>query len=73
MIGSTLPTLVGYTGYFYEIVKKIFSVGKENPESKEARLKKSLEKERKTIQPIYNSKGKLIEYDNFGRHLDFVA
>jgi hypothetical protein len=36
-------------------------------------MKRRIEERRKRIQPIYNSQGKIIEYSDFGRHLDFLA
>jgi hypothetical protein len=36
-------------------------------------MKRKFEEERTRVQPIYSSEGKLIEYDDSGRHLDFMA
>jgi hypothetical protein len=36
-------------------------------------MKKRFEEGRKRVQPIYDIKGKIIEYSDFGRHLDFTA
>lgn len=47
--------------------------GKERPERKEIRIEKILEDEQKKVQPVYNAKGQIIEYDKYGRHLDVFA
>jgi hypothetical protein len=36
-------------------------------------MKRKIEERRKRIQPIYDCHGKIIEYSDFGRHLDFLA
>ncbi len=66
-------TAVQYTGYFQENIRKNLEQGKIAPETQEAIFQKKLEEDRKRIHPIYNSKGKIIEYDNSGRHLNVMA
>jgi hypothetical protein len=41
--------------------------------NKKEMMQKSFEKERQKFQIIYNSKGKLREKEDSGRHLDFIA
>jgi hypothetical protein len=66
-------TAVQYSGYFQKDILKSLEQGKVAPEAEEDRIQKRLEEERKRVQPIYNSQGKLIEYDNSGRHLNIKA
>lgn len=66
-------TAVQYTGYFHSEIRKSLEQGKVTPETQETIFQKKLEEDRKRIQPIYNSKGKIIEYDNSGRHLNVMA
>jgi hypothetical protein len=63
-------TAVQYSGYFQKQVRQSLGQGKVTPATEEAIFQKRLEEERKRIQPIYNSKGKLVEYEQSGRHLD---
>ena len=63
-------TAVQYTGYFQSEIKKSLEQGKVNPVTEEIRVQRRLEEERKRVQPVYNVKGKLIEYSENGRHLD---
>lgn len=73
MISKIAPTLATYMGYFDEPIKKMNSVGEEQDLDKTERVKKILEEDRKKVQPVYNAKGQLIEYDEHGRHLDIKA
>lgn len=65
-----ISSILVYTGYYYEFIHKTSKAGEEREEIKEERIKKILDEERKRIQPVYNVKGEIIEYDNHGRHLD---
>jgi len=58
------------TGIGHTLTRRSLDSGKERPENKEFRIIKKLEDERKKVQPIYNVKEKIIEYDQYGRHLD---
>lgn len=58
------------TGYCHNLIRRSLDAGKERPENKELRIIKKLKEEREKVQPVYNSKGKLIEYDKYERHLD---
>jgi len=66
-----IPTLVAWTGYFDEPLKKSLNAGEEK--DKDELIKKRFEKKMEKIQPIYNAEGKIIEYENSGRHLDTTA
>ncbi len=69
-IGSMV---VQMTGHGHTILRHSLDAGKPAPEAEEIRVQKALEDERKKVQPIYNSKGEIIEYDQYGRHLDITA
>ncbi|RLG15532.1 hypothetical protein DRN69_02840 [Candidatus Pacearchaeota archaeon] len=73
MIEEIASILAPWTGYCYDFIRKTSDSGKETLDAKEARIKKILEDNKRKIQPIYNSKGKLIEYDKYGRHLNVKA
>lgn len=68
-----VETISGWTGYFNNFIKKSLDAGKETPESKNRRFKRIIEEEKRKVLPIYNTNGKIIEYDNSGRHLDVNA
>ena len=73
MSSEISPTSIIYTGYFYSVLNRILNGGKlflfkENNE-KTSKLKEELDK----IQPIYNTKGRLIEHENSGKYLDFLV
>lgn len=70
---STISYTVAMTGYGYNLTRKSLDSGKENPEITDERIRKILEEEQKRVLPVYNSKGKLIEYDEHGRHLNLSA
>ncbi len=53
-------TAVQFTGYFYSNIRKMLDAGKVAPENEEARIQRILEEEREKIQPVYETKGKLI-------------
>ena len=63
-------TAAQFTGYFQSGIKKSLEQGKVAKISEEIRVQRRLEEERKRVQPVYNVKGKLIEYSENGRHLD---
>ncbi len=52
-----IQTLAIYSGFFHDT----FKIRKK--EGEEVRIKKIFEEERKKIQPIYNSQGKIIKYN----------
>jgi hypothetical protein len=58
------------TGYCHYLIIKISEAGKETKESVEKRVQEVFENDRKKVLPVYNAKGKLIEYDQSGRHFD---
>jgi len=66
-------TAIQYTGYFYNPIRQTLEQGKIAPEVEEARIQRILEEERKRIQPIYNAKGKIIEYRKSGRYLNIFV
>ena len=60
-------TNMGYAGL---VIWKGLNIEEETLEAREARVEKVLEDARKKVPPVYDSQGKLIEYDNSGRHLN---
>jgi len=54
-------TAIQYTGYFQKFVRDSYEAGKVAPENEEARVQRILEEQRKKIQPIFESKGKLVD------------
>ncbi len=58
------------TGIGHTLTGRSLDTGKERTENKDFRIIKKLEDERKKVQPVYNAKGEIIEYDNYGRHLN---
>ena len=66
-------TAVQYTGYFHNPIRQTLEQGKVAKETEEIIFQRSLEEERKRIQPIYNSRGKLIEYKESGRYLNIIT
>ncbi len=70
---TAISGIAPFTGYCHDFIKKSCDSGKEPEELKEKRINLILEEERKKVQPIYNSKGKLIEYDKYGRHLSITV
>lgn len=73
MIMEISPTIALFTGYFYQQIKQTLDAGKISELHLENKVKKNFENGRKVIQGIYSSSGKLIEYENSGRHLDRFA
>jgi len=61
------------TGYCNNLIRSSLDAGKEDLKTEEERVKINLENERKRVQPIYSSQGKVIKYDESGRHLDFIV
>ena len=68
MIEKISSILAPQTGYCHNLIRRTIDAGKERPEIKEIRFKEALDNERKKVQSIYNSKGKIIKY-NDERHL----
>lgn len=66
-------TAIQGTGYFQNSVRKTNEQGRISEETREAIFQEKLGEERKRIQPVYNSRGKLVEYDNSGRRLNVMA
>ncbi len=71
MIEGVNSTSAAFTGYFNDYFSRSLNSGKVPEYKEERKLKIKFEEDRKKIQPIYNSQGKLIDYDDSGRHLDF--
>lgn len=71
--GVVAATNVGQVGLAHSLIRKMQDAGKETPAKEEIRVRKALEEERKKVQPIYNLKGKVVEYYENGRHLDVNA
>ena len=73
MINGISETQAVFTGCLNDYLSRNLEIGK-IPEIKEREImKEKFQEERKRVQPIYSSKGKLIEYDSSGRHLDCRA
>ncbi|HUS48951.1 MAG TPA: hypothetical protein VMZ91_02200 [Candidatus Paceibacterota bacterium] len=62
-------SIVPYIGFGHNLIRRTLDAGKETQEAREVRVQKALEDARKKVPPVYNSKGKLVEYNNDGRHL----
>jgi hypothetical protein len=60
-----ITTLQG-TGYFQKPIRQASEQGRIATMTMEAIFESRLEDEKKKVQPVYNSKGKLVEYDNSG-------
>lgn len=73
MIRGIYPTTAAFTGYFHDYFSQSLNSGKIPEYKEERKLKIKFEEDRKKVQPIYNSQGKLINYADSGRHLDFIA
>lgn len=56
--------MIFFSGYF--------DSGKIPGYKEERKIKIKFEEDRKKVQQIYNSQGKIIEYNYLGRHLDFI-
>jgi len=70
MIKGISETSIIFTGYWYDFFSKYFDSGKIPSYKEERKIKLKFEEERKKVQPIYNSHGKLIEHNYLGRNLD---
>ena len=73
MINGISETGAVFTGYLNDYFSQSLNSGKIPEYKEERKLKIKLEEDRKKVQPIYNSQGKLINYTDSGRHLDFMA
>ena len=72
MIESEIASIMApMTGYLHTSIRRL-DAGKETPESKKAKEERAMQetKEVQRISQIYNSQGKLIEYEESGKHLD---
>lgn len=64
----TAVTNIGYAGLWDAYIKQMNRVGEEGPKiTEDARIQKSLDEERKKVQRIYNSQGKIIKPYEEGR------
>lgn len=54
-------TAVQYSGYFQNPIRQTLEQGKVAPATEEARVQRILEEQRKRIQPVYETKGKLVD------------
>ena len=72
MIEEIASINVPQTGYCHDLIRKS-DIRPENLEGQRERVENHFEKERQKVHPIYNSRGKLIEYNKDGRHLDIKA
>jgi len=53
-------TPIQYSGYFYTEIRKLIDAGKVAPVNEEIRVQKILEEQRKRIEPVYETKGTLV-------------
>ncbi len=60
-------------GIFYQQLRQYSEQGKVSKEAEEERVGNILKQEAETVQPIYNSKGKLIEYEQSEKQIDVMA
>jgi hypothetical protein len=67
------PVLTVYTTSSNSEIKKNLRSEKILEWDERKIMKRKFEEERTRVQPIYNSKGKLIEYYDSGKKLDFMA
>ncbi|VVB83686.1 Uncharacterised protein [uncultured archaeon] len=72
-INEISPTMATYTGYFHQLIKQGLDAGKVPEEKEEERLKRKFDKEKESVQKIYDLKGKLIETNIFGRDVNITA
>lgn len=70
MINNISQTYALFTGQLNDYFSKNLEAGKIPEYKEERKLKIKFEEERKRIQQVYNSQGKLINYTDSGRHLD---
>lgn len=66
-------TEIQYSGYFQNNVRKLQEAGKVAEVSEEARVSKILEEDRKKVQPIYESRGKIIRHYEVGKRIDILV
>jgi hypothetical protein len=66
-------TTIQGTGYFQNPIRKTLEQGKLAPEVREVMFQNKMKEEEKRIQPIYNSRGKIIEEDISGRRLNMLV
>ena len=72
-MNEIIITTIQGTGYFQNNIRKTHEQGRVAPEVQEAIFQSRLEDEKKRVQPTYNSRGRLVEYDNSGRRLNISA
>ncbi len=70
MMYGISPTIAADTGYFNNNVKEIFNDNRVSKEIEQEEIIKGLREDRKKVQPIYDAKGQIIEYNQHGKHLD---
>jgi hypothetical protein len=57
----------------HSFITKGLNAGKPSKESQEAIIEREREEEKRRIIPIYNSRGKIIEYPKERKYLDIFA
>ncbi len=70
MVGIIAATNLGGAGLAHSLIRKSMKTGERTQESKDMERERRAEILVKSIPEIYDVKGKLIEYDSHGRHLD---
>lgn len=67
-------TNAGFTKFIGEVINKSLDIGNKTQEAEEVETQKAFEDAKKVspVPIIYGAKGKIIEYDKYGRHLDVL-
>jgi hypothetical protein len=73
MINGISETQAVFSGYFGDEANKRLESGKVPDWKERDIMKKRFEEMTRRVQPTYDCYGKIIEYSDFGRHLDFIA
>jgi hypothetical protein len=73
MISGISETQAAFSGYFGTEANKKLESGKVLEGEEREIMKKRFEEMMRRIQPTYDCHGKIIEYSDFGRHLDLLA
>lgn len=72
-MNGIIETISQGTGLPQIFLRKMDEQGRVSPMTMEAIFQSRIEDEKKKIQPVYDSRGKLVEYDNSGIRLNIKA
>lgn len=70
---SIESTTYAIMAHGHSLITKGLNAGKPSKESQDAIIEKEREEEKRKIIPIYNSRGKIIEYFGERKYLDIFA